>query len=154
LSSLYHYFGFINALNKKGLFLSTQENKLSEREEKERVFTCPNPSCRRVFAAPLRTLNLQHDSKERYNACPYCLTRIEEEPMKRKSTSEEDVFKELPIYNEGIVEAKRTSESNVKQPICNYHLGYLSERTQNEQIPEECLVCQNTVECMLRKMRQ
>jgi DNA-directed RNA polymerase subunit RPC12/RpoP len=117
------------------------------------VFTCPNPSCRKVFAAPLKTLNLQYDSKERYNACPYCLTKIEEGTMTKESTSEEDVFKELQI-NEGNVEAKRKSESNGKQPICNYHLGYLSERAQNEQIPEECLVCQNTVECMLRKMRQ
>jgi hypothetical protein len=40
-----------------------------------------------------------------------------------------------------------------KPPACQYHLGYLSEREKNRQIPDECIICKDIVECMLRKMR-
>jgi hypothetical protein len=36
---------------------------------------------------------------------------------------------------------------------CQFHLGYLSEREQKQQIPEDCIVCKDIVDCMLKKMR-
>jgi hypothetical protein len=40
-----------------------------------------------------------------------------------------------------------------KPSECRYHLGYLSERTGKEQIPDDCMMCKDIVECMLRKMK-
>jgi hypothetical protein len=67
-----------------------------------------------------------------------------------------------------VVEAKPSAESDesVKtafsgkkletepQPVvhCSLHFGYLSERSKNENIPDECVVCENIVKCMLKKM--
>jgi hypothetical protein len=49
---------------------------------------------------------------------------------------------------------KEKSTKNKEKPAgCRYHLGYLSEREQKEQIPDDCIVCKNIVDCMLKKMR-
>jgi hypothetical protein len=48
------------------------------------------------------------------------------------------------------VEEKEPAE---KSAGCNYHLGYLSERSSKEQIPDECMTCKDIVECMLKKMK-
>jgi hypothetical protein len=37
---------------------------------------------------------------------------------------------------------------------CRHHLGYLSERGPNQQIPDDCYTCKDSVDCMLKKMRQ
>jgi len=42
---------------------------------------------------------------------------------------------------------------NKENSGCQHHLGYLSEREKNQPIPDECIVCKDIVECMLRKMR-
>lgn len=110
------------------------------------MFTCPNPSCRKDFTKPLKTLNLQQDSAEPYLACPYCLTRIIEEQVKTNAEPEK-----VPA-EAGLLEDKLIK--NKEAPLaCLHHLGYLSEREQKEQIPDECIVCKSIVECMLNKMR-
>jgi len=52
-------------------------------------------------------------------------------------------------------EQPRESERPVEGPIakCAYHLGFLSERSGKEKIPEECIVCKNIVKCMLKSSR-
>jgi DNA-directed RNA polymerase subunit RPC12/RpoP len=115
------------------------------------VYTCPNPSCRKIFSNPLKTLNLQQDSTEPYYACPYCLTKINEISIKIASEPQKaPVEKALAAENQTKGELVGNSG---KMPTCHFHLGYLSERSQKEQIPDECLVCKDIVECMLRKMR-
>ena len=107
------------------------------------MFTCPNPSCGKVFETPLRTLNLQ-DPAEPYAACPYCLTKITElqvEINKSETRDESRPFKE------------KSSKTKEKPSTCQYHLGYLSEREDKQQIPDECIVCKDLLECMLQKMK-
>ena len=113
---------------------------------REKMYTCPNPSCRKVFTAPLKTLNFRQEPSEPYDACPYCLTKIIE------------AKKELPNKPEraqtetSLTKGKTTK--NLEPPsACQYHLGYLSERAQNQQVSEVCIVCKDIVEWMLQKMR-
>jgi hypothetical protein len=116
---------------------------------KKKVFTCQNPSCKKTFTAPLKTLNLQQTPTEPYYACPYCLTKI----TITEKPAEIQLEKAQPKVNQ--VETKeKLFKNKEKQATCHYHPGYLSERTSKEQIPEECLVCKDIVECMLRKMRE
>jgi hypothetical protein len=49
---------------------------------------------------------------------------------------------EKPTINEEIASA------------CHYHLGFLSEQKHKEQIPDECMVCKDIIECMFRKNEQ
>jgi hypothetical protein len=113
------------------------------------VFTCQHPSCKKTFTVSLKTVNLQQTPTELYNACPYCLTKIKiiEKP------AEIQVEKTQPKENHFETKEKLFKNKD-KSVTCNYHPGYLSERNSKEQIPDECLVCKDIVECMLRKMRE
>ena len=117
------------------------------------MFTCQNISCKKTFTAPLKTLNLQENPSETYPSCPYCLTKIEiiGEPIKLEKKVEQ-----APIQIEQPKNRKVENKNNQidKPSSCNYHSGYLSERSSKENIPDECLVCKDIVDCMLKKMRE
>lgn len=118
--------------------------------EEKKTFACPNISCKKVFTTPLKTLNLQENPSEPYNACPFCLSKIESSERK---IQEKPSQLEVPQKPARSVCDQGLPKSNEKHAACQFHLGYLSERTQKE-IPENCLVCKNIVECMLTKMRE
>ncbi len=80
-------------------------------------------------------------------ACPYCLTKIGEPETESPAT---DLASKVAQIQEKIKQA----EANQKPQVCHHHLGYLSERSSKEQVPEECLTCKNMVDCMLSKMKQ
>jgi hypothetical protein len=68
----------------------------------------------------------------------------EKKNLKRKKTGSEQAsvdFKE-----------KTLAESSPKVQGCIYHLGYLSKRSKKEKIPEECMICENIVQCMLKNV--
>ena len=114
---------------------------MAKTEEGKRTFTCSNVSCRKTFDNPLKTLNLRDDPAEPYLACPFCLAKIEgfKIEVDKETKPEKRVTEEKPVV--------------VRPGSCQYHLGYLSEREQKEQIPDDCIVCKDIVECMLKKMR-
>ncbi len=94
-------------------------------------------------------MNLQQDSKGPYEACPYCLTEItldDDLPVQRDETKETEAEKEKESTEERVEIPEEPSE-------CSYHLGYLSERSSKEKIPDRCMTCKDIVECMLKKMK-
>jgi hypothetical protein len=102
-----------------------------------------------VFTKPLRALNLQQDNEEPYDACPYCLTEIN---LDNDLTVTRDEPKEIEVEEKKHVEER--VELPEKPSECPYHLGYLSERSSKEQIPDECIMCKDIVACMLKKMKE
>ena len=119
---------------------------------KKEMLTCQNPTCRKNFTAPLKTLNLQENPSETYFACPFCLTEIkivEQAPLNAEEKSKET--EEPKIMQPAVKEKTKTGE---KPAGCQYHPGYLSERSSKEQIPDECLICKDIVDCMLKKMHE
>ncbi|MEM2108161.1 MAG: hypothetical protein QXL10_02615 [Candidatus Bathyarchaeia archaeon] len=44
-------------------------------------------------------------------------------------------------------------QTHEKPSGCSYYLGYLSERSSKDKIPDECLICKDIVECMLKKAK-
>ncbi|UCF44780.1 MAG: hypothetical protein JSW44_03120 [Candidatus Bathyarchaeota archaeon] len=93
-------------------------------------------------------MNLQQDPEGSYNACPYCLTEIILEDVLTVSCDEP---KETEAKKEAY--AEEPAETPEKPSECGYHLGYLSERSSKEKIPDECMMCKDIVECMLKKMK-
>lgn len=52
-------------------------------------------------------------------------------------------------------ESKKDTTNGTEKPAeCRHHPGYLSERSSKEQISDECMICKDIVECMLKKMRE
>ena len=70
-----------------------------------------------------------------------------------------DRLEEIQVINKPESKQEETILSNEKANVkekssgCKYHMGYLSEREKNQQIPDECIVCGDIVGCMLKKMR-
>ena len=114
-------------------------------------------------------MNLQQDAEGPYDACPYCLTEItvEDEPTinfepemlepetieTRISEPEETMFKGEPEVEE-VVPMEEKVEAAETPSECAYYLGYLSEKSSKEQIPDECIMCKDIVSCMLKKMKK
>ena len=112
------------------------------------MVTCTNPSCGKIFELPLKALNLQEESAKPYSACPFCLTKITDPELE---IAEEKTSKQP--QNEQLSNKEKSAKSKEKPTGCRYHLGYLSERQQGQQIPDDCIVCKNIVDCMLKKMK-
>ena len=116
--------------------------------------TCPNPSCRKTFINPIKAKNLCSKSAEAYEACPFCLTEIVvDKPSPMTENNEDSNVKEnkeeqLTTYPK----EKPLTEPSSKANVCAHHLGYLSQRSAKANIPEECIVCENIVQCMLKKI--
>ncbi|MEM3881295.1 MAG: hypothetical protein QXD19_06075 [Candidatus Bathyarchaeia archaeon] len=123
-------------------------SKLEEKPRRSSAYTCPNVSCGRVFTKPIKVLNLQQASQAPYDACPFCFTEIA-------------IKDEMPVLvdeaKETVAEEKMPAEGHVenyeKPSGCSYYLGYLSERSSKNKIPDECMMCRNIVECMLKKAK-
>ena len=108
-------------------------------------------------------MNLQQDSEEPYDACPYCLTKIILEDESSVAYDEpEEILEpeeaEAPEEAETEVEEALDVEEQVETPEaaseCAHYLGYLSEKSSKEQIPDECMMCKDIVTCMLKKMKE
>jgi hypothetical protein len=48
---------------------------------------------------------------------------------------------------------ERASEPASKTQ-CAHHFGYLSERSNREKIPEDCMVCEKMLDCMVRTAKK
>jgi hypothetical protein len=89
-----------------------------------------------------------------YDACPYCLTEIivEETP----AFAEED--REFPMKQDNDerlsmdTAREKTEQEPPKTRNCPHQFGYLSKRASKEGIPEECMMCENIVQCMLKNV--
>jgi hypothetical protein len=118
---------------------------------KEDKFACPNSSCGLVFSKPVKVKNVGSEDSQSYEACPRCLTAIiveESVPVvdaKPGAKVEDNKGQETVVSNS---EERSTGPSTTVQ--CAYHFGYLSERAKNEKIPEDCIVCENILKCMLK----
>ncbi len=107
-------------------------------------------------------MNLQQDSEEPYDACPYCLTEIVMDNEPNSAAAESEIFEpeitEEPEEAEIEVEEKEYAEEPAKIPEtpseCCHYMGYLSEKSAKEQIPDECMMCKDIVACMLKKMKE
>lgn len=114
-------------------------------------FACPNSSCGLIFSKPVRVKNVGSEDSQSYDACPRCLTAITVEKsvpvVGPKTVATVEANKEQETVVSKSEERSAGSSTTVR---CAYHFGYLSERPKNEKIPEDCVVCENIVKCMLK----
>ena len=110
-----------------------------EQIQTESKYLCPHILCKKSFTKPIKTTNLQVDS-DAYSSCPYCLTEV----------TEEDLLTEVLEENNPENNLNETNKA-VKNKDCNHHLGYLSERSRKDQIPDDCMTCKDIVQCMLKR---
>jgi hypothetical protein len=127
-----------------------QRKKQSVEEDR---FKCSNPSCGFAFSKPLKVKDMGSQDSQCYDACPRCLAAINTEESVPTVDAEPDATVEDNKAEETIASS---SEQRNAEPFatihCAHHLGYLSEKSKNEKIPEDCIVCENIVKCMLKSV--
>jgi len=123
---------------------------------KNNSFVCPNRSCGKVFTNPLKAKVHESTKTKSYDACPYCLTEIT--PLSSDSEPDEKELPDAPKPDtEKFARMQLKQGSTIEKPIqnpakvvgCKHSFGYLSKRAANEKIPDECITCENIVQCML-----
>jgi hypothetical protein len=117
-------------------------------------YVCPNPSCGRVFNSPIKAENLSTKKVEVYDACPFCLTEITVEKSSMAVEEEKHLKRDKPESEKVGTnsEEKMSIDSPPKAKGCAHHFGYLSKRSSKEKIPDECMICENIVQCMLKNV--
>lgn len=119
-------------------------------KSKDSQFICQNASCRLMFSKPLQVKNLTVKDPRPYEACPRCLTAVTSVEGHPPSEPERSPSGEFPE----VEETSGSLEEGKAEPLvgtqCTHHFGYLGERTKSEQIPEDCMVCENLVKCMVK----
>lgn len=127
--------------------------KRKESKAENQNCTCPNPSCGKIFTNPVRVENLCSRSAKVYEACPFCLTEITlDDTSVAMEEKKDSKIEESEGEEEKRPRAKMQDESLSKVHGCSHHLGYLSKRSSKESIPEECMICEKIVQCMLKNV--
>jgi hypothetical protein len=105
---------------------------MAQEVELEKSFTCPNPRCRKPFPNTVCIHNHNSGQPLQYYGCPYCLTAIEE----------------------GFRNSSEMGQPPTQPEVrCEHNYGYLSHRSKETDIPEECFLCQQLTGCMLFKVK-
>ena len=102
---------------------------------------CKCQECGKEFETPLLAqISSNGFVQQTYYACPRCLTKVPEARKQRSERNEPPTaFKEL-----------RPGTKPAENASCQHFFGYLKQRPKDTAIPEDCLVCDKMIECMVR----
>jgi DNA-directed RNA polymerase subunit RPC12/RpoP len=131
----YQYLIYISPVN--SMEKSLAYVKLND--ENQASFRCSE--CHETFQKPLLATVNSHGYTQTYYACPRCLTKV----AVVKDSKEKDKEETSPSVGK-IKRAEVKHESSVE---CKHFLGYLKKRPKGTSIPDECLVCDKMVECLI-----
>ncbi len=73
------------------------------------VVVCPNPKCKREIEEPILLTVLSVTPPKQYEACPYCFTKLEQEPF----VEQEIVPEPIDIEHEEVMEEGEEATSNI-----------------------------------------
>lgn len=71
---------------------------------------------------------------------------------KRIAENKKTVYQK--IARDKKIQEERTNQAEERTPGCQNYFGYLGNRKRNQEIPQECIECQKSIECMLNKNEQ
>ena len=122
---------------------TTPRNKVPSFATIRPSFTCNE--CGQKFQQPLLATVTAAELTQKYYACPRCMTKIGDiETHRSRETDEKPISASISM---SIPEKPETETEN--GGTCPHFLGYLKKRPKNMQIPDECLTCDKTVECLV-----
>ncbi len=90
-----------------------------------------------------------------FEACPYCLTEVGviQPRIMQKEEHFEETFTDSSASRNVAHDLTFAESVETKPSACKRHLGYLSQRSPKEKIPEECMTCDKIVQCMLQMVK-
>jgi hypothetical protein len=122
--------------------IKTKESKVAEIKPKKELKILGKKPLESDYSKPEKSLNqeLKTDTISLEKQIKYA--------EKHKPKPAEFVSSEKPVENKTQVSDSTSGNS------CGYHFGYLSERDKGEAIPNACVECSKSLDCMLSKVHQ
>jgi hypothetical protein len=131
--------------------------------EESVVIVCPNPECQREIEEPIILTVLSVTPAEEYEACPYCFTRLNQEPPIEQEEAPETAIEQEQVMEE---ETLSPAENTVQEKVEDSGPGLLkkvrsliprsnnskqekppkAEEVQTEPLVEEDLEDENQIE--------
>ena len=115
-------------------------------------YCCSNPNCKSVFSKPKII---------KYYVCPSCQTLVEmtttegkivktrkPKSKRRKKTEKRETRRTNTILTEQPITSEETANRKSISG-CQYYFGYLGQREKGKGIPNSCLDCAKSLDCML-----
>jgi hypothetical protein len=112
---------------------------LNLNDENQTLFRCSG--CHGTFQKPILATVNSRGYTQTYYACPRCLSKVAGVKDSKERGSEE--------VSPSVVKVKRTEVKHESAVECKHFLGYLKKRPKGTSIPDECLVCDKMVECLI-----
>ena len=111
--------------------------------ETTKAITCDE--CKSQFETPIIATLTCQTGTQKYYACPHCLAQVREVHQVQTQRQERSAMRLREMHMNSV----QTVASKAKQTGCAHGIGYLRTRPKNTPIPDECLTCNNMVDCML-----
>ncbi|MGQ9507145.1 MAG: hypothetical protein ACUVTB_04720 [Candidatus Bathycorpusculaceae bacterium] len=114
-------------------------SSLKLENENRGLFRCSE--CHETFQKPILATVNSRGYAQTYYACPRCLTKVTVVKDSKERRDEE--------ASPSVGKVKRTEVKHESAVECKHFLGYLKKRPKGMSIPDECLVCDKMVECLI-----
>ncbi|MEM1563211.1 MAG: hypothetical protein QW161_00875 [Candidatus Bathyarchaeia archaeon] len=89
-----------------------------------------------------------------YEACPYCLTEIMVEKPVIISAAGPKISEKSEAEEKTLAKEEFDVQTVPEKTECKHYFGYLSKRSSKEGLPEECIMCEKIVQCMLKTITE
>jgi hypothetical protein len=123
----------------KSLTLAKNGEEVYVFSENLKDFTCDK--CGENFTKPILAKVSSGDNLQVYYACPRCLAKVGDAKTQKGEESKDIVALKK--------EDDKTFEKFESKAECEHFLGYLKKRPKNTPIPDECLICDKMIECIV-----
>jgi DNA-directed RNA polymerase subunit RPC12/RpoP len=131
---------------------------VSRKPLKAENLVCPYSSCGQEFQQPVMVTDSSKLPRETYYACPHCMLRLQlrldgnsdegESGTVHVQAMEETVLTHIQSPRKGVfAEAVSSPYATRPSKSCRHFFGYLRGLPHGIDLPDECAVCSNIVQC-------
>ncbi|MCK4436003.1 hypothetical protein KAU87_04240 [Candidatus Bathyarchaeota archaeon] len=120
---------------------------------------CPYPKCGQAFQQAVMVTDNSKLPRETYYACPHCMLKVELllhdngagklGHVSINRVEDESLLSELEIGHRSSGFGEAVSNPHATRPTkgCKHFLGYLWTNRSCLDLPDECAICPNIVQC-------
>jgi len=131
---------------------------------KSEDLVCPYTKCGQPFKQPVMVTDCSKLPRETYYACPHCMLRLEllfegsgkdnlGHVQAKAIDGEGTLISQLEVKDKHrrLGEAVSNPQATRPSKSCRHFLGYLRSLPREFDIPDECTVCPNIMQCYVKR---
>ena len=124
---------------------------------------CPYSRCGQHFDQPVMVTDYSKLPRETYYACPHCMLRLEllldsdvnmdVGPVHVRAVDDDTLLSKLGLSDSDRRLGEAVSNPQATRPSkgCRHFLGFLRNHPQGVDLPDECAICSEIVQCYIKR---